>query len=180
MTELLNGGGTGITGDENSLLFEWTYLRLKHRLSWGVLRCLPWLFPVPLLWKLSIPFGCGMMNTIWVCGIVVCLLFFLLMAIKRWEPTFWSYKCSHVWVSVPGIKLITSFLSQYNPNWALKYDLSGKGKYFTVHISHVITKSNNNQNILIWAPLSTSRIDIFQCIQKLCLTTIHVPQIDTL
>ena len=33
MTESFNGGGTGITGDDNSLLFEWIYLQLKHRLS---------------------------------------------------------------------------------------------------------------------------------------------------
>ena len=35
---------------------------------------------------------------------------------KRWEPMFWRDNCSHVWVYVPGIKLITSFLSQYNTN----------------------------------------------------------------
>ena len=37
MTESFNGGGTGITGDGNSLLFELLYLLLKHRLSRGVL-----------------------------------------------------------------------------------------------------------------------------------------------
>ena len=116
MTELFTGGVTGITVDDNSFLFELLSLRFKHRLSIGVVRCLPWLFPVPLLWRLPIPFGRGMMNAIWVCGGVVGLLFCLLMAIKRWEPTFWRYNCSHVWVSVPGIKLIMIFLSQYNPN----------------------------------------------------------------
>ena len=36
MTKSFNGGGTGITGDEKSLLFELLYLRLKRRLSQGV------------------------------------------------------------------------------------------------------------------------------------------------
>ena len=36
MTESFNGGGTGITGNEKSLLFELLYLLLKHRLSRGV------------------------------------------------------------------------------------------------------------------------------------------------
>ena len=35
MTESFNGGGTGITGDEKSLLFELLSLLLKHRLSQG-------------------------------------------------------------------------------------------------------------------------------------------------
>ena len=56
-TELLNGGVTDITDDENLLLFEWISLQLKHQLSRGVIRCLPWLLPVPLLWRLPIPFG---------------------------------------------------------------------------------------------------------------------------
>ena len=116
MTELFNGVGTCITGDYNLLIFEWMYLQLKHRLSRWVVWCLPWLLPVPLLWRLPIPFGRGMMNAIWVCGGVVCLLFCLLMAIKRWDPNFWRDNCSHVLVSVPDIKLITRFLSQYNPN----------------------------------------------------------------
>ena len=33
MTESFNGGGTGITGDGNSLIFELLYLILKHRIS---------------------------------------------------------------------------------------------------------------------------------------------------
>ena len=33
MTESFNGGGTGITSDEKSLLFELLYLLLKNRLS---------------------------------------------------------------------------------------------------------------------------------------------------
>ena len=74
------------------------------------------LFPVPFLWWLTIPFGNGMMNAICVCGGVVCLLFYLLRTIKRWEPTFWRNNCSYVWVSVPGTKTITRFLSQYNHN----------------------------------------------------------------
>ena len=115
MTELFNGWGTGINGDKNSLLFEWLYLRLKHRLSWGVVFCLPWLFPVPILWQLPITFGRGMMNEIWVCSCVVCLLFFL-TAIKIWDPKFWRDNCSHVWVLVPVVKLITIFLSQYDPD----------------------------------------------------------------
>ena len=40
MTESFNGGGTVITGDDNLLL------------------------PVPLLWRLPITFGSGMMNAI--------------------------------------------------------------------------------------------------------------------
>ena len=116
MTESFNGGGTGITGDDNSLLFEWMSLRLKHRLPWEVVLCLPWFFPVPLLWQIPIPFGRGTMNVIWVCGGVVCLIFCLLMANKRWEPNCWRNNCSNVWVLIPGIKLSTNFLSQYNPN----------------------------------------------------------------
>ena len=37
MTESLNVGGTGITGDNKSFLFELLSLILKHRLSRGVL-----------------------------------------------------------------------------------------------------------------------------------------------
>ena len=62
------------------------------------------------------------MSMWWCCVHVIKLL----MANKRWEPTFSLYNCNHVWVSVLGIKLITTFLSQYNPNQALKYDLSEK------------------------------------------------------
>ena len=40
MTELFNGGGTGITVDDNSLLSELISLRLKHRLSRVVVCCL--------------------------------------------------------------------------------------------------------------------------------------------
>ena len=82
MTKLFNGGKIDINGDDNSLLFEWLSLRLEHQLSWGVVRCLPWFFPVTLLWKRPIPFGRGIINVIWVCGGVVCLLFCLSMAIK--------------------------------------------------------------------------------------------------
>ena len=77
ITELFNWGGTDINGADKSLLFEWMSLRLNHRLSQGVFRCLPLLFPVPLLWRLPIPFERGMMNAIWVCGVVVCLSFFV-------------------------------------------------------------------------------------------------------
>ena len=116
MTELFNGGGTYITGDEKSLLFELLPLILEHRLSWGVVCCLPWFSPVPLLWQQPIPFRRGMMNAIWGFGGVVFLLFCLLIAIKIWEPTFWRDKCSHVWVSEPVIKFVTRFLSQYHPD----------------------------------------------------------------
>ena len=37
MTESFNGGGTGITGDEKSLLFELMSLLLNNWLSRGVL-----------------------------------------------------------------------------------------------------------------------------------------------
>ena len=71
MTELFNGGEIYITGNDYLLLFEWLMLRLKHRLSQGVVCCLPWLFPVPLLWRLQIPLWRGMMNAImilwWCC-----------------------------------------------------------------------------------------------------------------
>ena len=95
MTESFNGGGTGITSDGESLLFEWLYFQLKHRLS-----------PV---WRLPIPFRHGTMDEIWVCVCVVCLLFYLLMANKRWKKKLLRDNCSHVWVSVLGIKLISSF-----------------------------------------------------------------------
>ena len=36
MTESFNGGGTGITGDQNSFLFELLSFLLKYRLSRGV------------------------------------------------------------------------------------------------------------------------------------------------
>ena len=103
MTELFNGESTGITSDNNLLIFEWFSLQFKHRLSQGVLCCLPWFSPVPLLWRRAIPFGRVMMNAIWVCGGVVCLLFCLLVENKRWEPKFWRKNCIHVWVSVQGI-----------------------------------------------------------------------------
>ena len=74
------------------------------------------IFRCPTFWRLPIPFGRGMMNSILVCGGVVCLMICLLMANEMWEQTFGHNNCSHVWVSVPGIKLRTSFLPQYNPN----------------------------------------------------------------
>ena len=85
MTELFNGGGIDITGNYNLLIFEWNLLRLNHRLSRWVLLCLPWFFPVPLLWWLTVPLKRGMMNAIWVCGAVVCLLFFF-----RWPSKYES------------------------------------------------------------------------------------------
>ena len=95
---------------------DWLELMIAARrfipeliLSWGVFPCLPWFFPAPLLWGLQIPLGRGMMNIIWGFGGVVCLFFCLSMAFKMWEPILWRENCSHVWVSVPGIKLITSF-----------------------------------------------------------------------
>ena len=109
ITKLFNGGVTDITSDDKLLIFQWLYVQLKHRLSRGVVHCLPWLLPVPLLWRLPIPFGRGMMNAIWVCGGVVCLLFCLLMAIKKWEPNFWYDNCSHVWFSVPGLNWLRAF-----------------------------------------------------------------------
>ena len=36
MTESFNGGGTGITGDDNSFQFDLLSLLLKNRLSRGV------------------------------------------------------------------------------------------------------------------------------------------------
>ena len=116
VNKLFNGGETYINGDDNSLIIDWIYLLLEHRLLWGFLCCLPWLLPVPLLWKRPTPFRRGMMNALWVCGGVVCLLFCLLMDIEEWEQMFWSDKCSHVSVSVPVIKLVTIFLYQYHSN----------------------------------------------------------------
>ena len=77
MTGLFNGEDIVSTGDDNSLLFEWISLRLNHRLLQVVVRCLPWLSHVPLLWRPPITFGLGIMNAIWVCGGVVWLLFFV-------------------------------------------------------------------------------------------------------
>ena len=37
MTESFNGGGTDITGDDKSLIFELLSLLLNHRLSRGLL-----------------------------------------------------------------------------------------------------------------------------------------------
>ena len=51
--------------------------------------------------------------SLWWCCVPVILF---VDGQKRWEPTFLCDNCSHVWVSVPGIKLIMRFLSQYNPN----------------------------------------------------------------
>ena len=64
ITESFNGGFIVITGDYNLLIFEWVSLQLKHRLSQVVVPCLPWLSPVPILWRLPIPFGRGTMNAI--------------------------------------------------------------------------------------------------------------------
>ena len=88
MTELFNGGETYITGNDNSFLFEWLSLRLKHRLSRGVIRCLPWLFPFPLWWQLQMPLGSGMMNAIWVCGDVMCLLFYFVYGHQKVRANF--------------------------------------------------------------------------------------------
>ena len=78
MTELFNGRETYITGNDNSLLSEWHSLRLKPRLSREVVRRLPWLLPVPILWRLPIPFGtwhdeCNM--SLWWCCVPVILIF---------------------------------------------------------------------------------------------------------
>ena len=72
------------------------------------------------------------------------------------------------------------FLSQYHPNWDLKYDLSEKGHYVTVHISYLKTKININQNISIQATNYAAHIDIFNFIQKSVFTTIHVLQSESL
>ena len=106
-----------------------TFLAIKSPVITRRRFCLTWLFPAPLLCWLPILFGRYMMDAILVYGGVVYLLFCLLMAKKRWDPNFWRNNCSHVWVSVRGIKLITSFLSQYNPNWDQKCDLSEKCHY---------------------------------------------------
>ena len=93
-----------------------TFVAIKTTAITRSFFCLPWFPPVPLLWRLPIPFGGGTMNAIWVCGEIVCLLFCLLMTNKGWELNFWRDNCSCVWFSVSGIKLITRFLSQYHPN----------------------------------------------------------------
>ena len=116
-TKIFNGRETDITSNDILMLFEWQSLRLKPRLSRGVVRSLPWLFPVPILWHLPIPFlERGMKNTIWVCGDIVCLIFCLSMAIKRWEPIFWRGNCSHVWLYLPKKNWLRYFLSQNHPN----------------------------------------------------------------
>ena len=106
MNELFNGRETGITSNYNSLIFEWQSLRLKTRLSQGVVCRLSWLFPVTLLWHLRRPFlERGTMNAIRVCVDIVCLLFCLSMAIIRREPIFWRDNCILVCIYVPGIKI---------------------------------------------------------------------------
>ena len=50
MTESFNGGGTVLTGDGNSFLFELLSLQLNQRLS--------------RVWRIPIPFGRVMMNAI--------------------------------------------------------------------------------------------------------------------
>ena len=50
MTESFNRGGTSITSDDITLIFELLSLQLNHRLS--------------QVWRLTIPFGRGMMNAI--------------------------------------------------------------------------------------------------------------------
>ena len=111
MTELFNGRETDITANDNLLLFEWQSLQLKSWLSRGFLRRLPLLFLVPLLWHLLRPFlKRGMMNTIWVCGDVVCLLFCLSMTIIRWEPSFWRDYWSHASLYVPGTNIAYELL----------------------------------------------------------------------
>ena len=47
------------------------------------------------------------------------------------------------------VSIYCELFSQYNPNWALKYELSKKGHYFTVRISYFETKINKNRNISI-------------------------------
>ena len=116
ITQIFNGGGTYITSDEKIVAILVTSLAIKASVITKVFRCLPWLFHVPLFQQLPIPFWHGMMNAIWVCGGVVCLLLFLLISFKRWEPTFWRDNCSLVWVSVLGIRLIMICLYQYHPN----------------------------------------------------------------
>ena len=59
-----------------------------------------------------------------------------------------------------------SFLSRYNPKYALKYDLFENSQYFTLHISYFETKVLKNLNISIRAPISAAYIDIFQFILK--------------
>ena len=106
MTELFNGREIDITGNDISMLFEWQSLRLKPRLSQGVVRRLPWLSPVPLLLDLPRPFlERGMTNKIWVCGDIVCLIFYLSIAIKRWELNFWGNYFSPVLLYVPEMKI---------------------------------------------------------------------------
>ena len=106
MTRLFNGIETDITGNDISMLFEWQPLRLKPRLSRGVVRCLPWLIPVPLLWHLPRPFlERGMTNKIWVCVYILFLIFYFSIAIIRWEPNFWRDYWNHVSLYVPEIKI---------------------------------------------------------------------------
>ena len=117
MNELFNGRETDITGNDILMLFEWQLLQLNHWLSQGFVRRLPWLFPVPLLWHLPRPFlERGMTNKIWVCGDIVCLIFYLSTAIIRWEPIFWRDYWSPVSLNVPGIQKFTRFWSRNHPN----------------------------------------------------------------
>ena len=92
MTELFNGRETDITGNYNSLLFEWQSLRLKPRLPRGVVCCLPWLFPVPLLWHLPRPF----LNMAWWIQyefvVILCACYFVCQWPSKGESQFFGAK----------------------------------------------------------------------------------------
>ena len=114
MIESFNWGEKDITSDENSLLFEWLSLLLNHRLSRGVVSCLPWFFPVPLFCLLPIPFGHGMMNAIWVCGGLVWMLFYLLIDKKKVRGNFFARQLQSCFSFSTRNKIDYAFLSQYN------------------------------------------------------------------
>ena len=111
MTKLFNGRESDITGNDILMLFKWQSFWSKPRLSRGIVQRLPWLFPVPLLWRLPRPFfELGMTNKIWVCGDILCLVFYLSIAIIRWEPIFWRNYWSPVSLYVLGIRIYYKLL----------------------------------------------------------------------
>ena len=61
------------------------------------------------------------------------------------------------------------FLSQYYPNQNLKYELSEKGHYFTIHIPYFKIKINKNKNISIRVQLAAAHIDIFLIYSEKCI-----------
>ena len=95
----------------NDWIIQWR--RHRYHQKWQIIA----LWVTVLAIKALVITSVATTNTaISVCVGVVCMLFCLFMANKRWESIVLRKNCSYLWVSVPGKELITSFLSQYNQN----------------------------------------------------------------